>query len=239
MRRFLLTLFTALLCASTAFAQDDFGNGSQAQSGPEKYNPEKIVLAYVISRQDPLPDPKYLTHINYAFGHVNGTFDGVRIENPRLLRKIARLKRKYPHLKVMLSIGGRGSGRFSEMAADSLNRVSFANDCRKVVRRYRLDGIDIDWEYPTSSAAKISSSPDDTDNYTLLMRDLRAALGPDKILSQATVCEAKFIDFKAVDQYVNYTSAMTYDLGFGPYLNSPLFPSELLQPESTSASDGI
>lgn len=222
----ILAFLAFVLCAVQLSAQDN-----------KKEN--KVVLAYVISRQDPLPDPRYITHINYAFGHVNETFDGVNIENPRLLKKIARLKRRHPHLKVMLSIGGWGSGRFSEMAADSLNRAAFAADCKKVVRKYRLDGIDIDWEYPTSSAANISSSPEDTQNYTLMMRDLRSALGPDKILSQATVCAAKYIDFKAVDPYVNYTSAMTYDLGWAPYLNSPLYPSDLLQPESMSASEGI
>ena len=226
-----LALITLLNAAHVSAAS------AQTPSAPGEK--QKIIVAYVTSRQDPLPDPTYVTHINYAFGHVNTTFDGVKIENPRLLKKISKLKRKYPHLKVMLSIGGWGSGRFSEMAADSLKRAAFAKDCRRKVRRFRLDGIDIDWEYPGSSVAGISSSPEDTRNYTLMMRDIRAAIGPDKILSQATVCEAKFIDFKAVDQYVDYTSAMTYDLGWAPYLNSPLFPSELLQPDSMSASQGI
>ena len=204
-------------------------------------NAQKVVIAYTYAgkRDVPLPDPTYLTHINYAFAHVNDTFDGLRIENPRRLRKVVGLKRKKRDLKVILSVGGWGSGNFSEMAADSALRWHFCEDCRKTVRRFRLDGIDIDWEYPGSSVARISSSPDDTHNYTLLMHDLRKALGPDKILSQATVCEAKFIDFAEVDPYVSYTNAMTYDLGNPPYHNSPLYWSEYVNPHSMPVDDGI
>lgn len=202
---------------------------------------QKVVIAYTYAgkRNVPLPDPTYLTHINYAFAHVNDSFDGLRIENPKRLRKVAGLKRKKRDLKVILSVGGWGSGNFSEMAADSVLRQRFCDDCRRTVRKFKLDGIDIDWEYPGTSVAKISSSPNDTHNYTLLMRDLRAALGPDKILSQATVCAAKYIDFAAVEPYVSYTNAMTYDLGNPPYHNTPLYWSEYVNPGSMPAHDGI
>lgn len=201
---------------------------------------EKVLIAYVF-RTDPdnLPDATYLTHINYAFGHVNDTFDGVRIDDPDNLRLVAGLKKTYPHLKVLLSIGGWGSGRFSEMAGDPANRYAFAADCRRVLREFGLDGIDIDWEYPTQDIAEISCSPDDTDNYTLMMRDIREAIGPDKLLTHATVASARFIDFRAVDPYVDYTNAMTYDLGWAPYHNSCLYPSALVDPGQISVSEGI
>ena len=54
-----------------------------------------------------------------------------------------------------------------------------------MVKEFALDGIDIDWEYPTSSMANISSSPDDTENFTLLMQDIRAAIGNEKELTLA------------------------------------------------------
>ena len=112
-----------------------------------------VVLAYVTSWSSVMPNPQVLTHINYAFGHVDSTFAGVKVDNPQRLEAISALKKKHPHLKVMLSVGGWGSGRFSEMAADPQLREKFAKDCRRVVRKYNLDGIDIDWEYPTVSAA--------------------------------------------------------------------------------------
>ena len=196
----------------------------------------KVVVAYVTSWSDIMPDPKYMTHINYAFGHVSETFDGVGIANPDRLAKIAQLKENAPDLKVLLSIGGWGSGRFSEMAADSLKRLSFAADCRKVVDQYGLDGIDIDWEYPTSNAAGMSSSPDDTSNFTKLMRDIRAAIGPDKQLTLATVDNANFIDFKGILPYIDFVNTMSYDMGNPPYLHSGLYDSRNTNGHTTDAS---
>ncbi|MBR7066407.1 MAG: ThuA domain-containing protein [Prevotella sp.] len=184
-----------------------------------------VVVAYVTSWTQEIPDPATMTHINYAFGHVNDSFDGVRIDNPERLRMIVGLKEKNPDLKVMLSIGGWGSGRFSEMAASEKNRKAFVKDCRKVVGDFKLDGIDIDWEYPTQSSAGISSSPDDTGNFTLLMRDLRRALGNKKLLTAATVCDAKYIDFRSCVQYMDFVNVMAYDMGNPPRHHAALFPS--------------
>ena len=52
-----------------------------------------VVVAYVTSWSDVMPDPQYMTHVNYAFGHVDTTFDAVRIDNPDRLRAIAALKK--------------------------------------------------------------------------------------------------------------------------------------------------
>lgn len=174
-----------------------------------------------------IPDPQMVNHINYAFGHVDSTFSGVKVDNPGRLKKISRLKRGNPHLKVLLSIGGWGSGRFSEMAANPAFREKFAGNCRKVVRKYNLDGIDIDWEYPTNSAAGISSSEDDILNFTLMMRDIREALGKKKLLTLATVCNARYIDFPAILPYIDFVNIMAYDMTMGIALHhSPLFRSE-------------
>ena len=115
----------------------------------------KVVVAYVTSWSEVMPDPQYMTHINYAFGHVNESFNGVKIDNEERLRQIVDLRKQKPELKVLLSIGGWGSGRFSEMAANDEYRRAFAADCDRVVKEFALDGIDIDWEYPTSSMANI------------------------------------------------------------------------------------
>lgn len=189
---------------------------------------EKIVVAYVCSwTNERLPDPHLMTHINYAFGHVKGTFDGVDIQNPPFLRKVMHLKRQNPSLKIMLSIGGWTSGNFSEMAASPPNRRAFAKDCRRIVDEYGLDGIDIDWEYPTSSEAGISSSPDDTDNFTLLMRDLRKALGRKKLLTAATIADGIYVDFPACMRYMDFINIMAYDVANPPRHHTTLFRSPL------------
>ena len=185
----------------------------------------KVVVAYVTSWSEVMPDPQYMTHINYAFGHVNESFNGVKIDNEERLRQIVDLRKQKPELKVLLSIGGWGSGRFSEMAANEEYRRAFAADCDRVVKEFALDGIDIDWEYPTSSMANISSSPDDTENFTLLMQDIRAAIGNEKELTLATVASARYIDFKAILPSVDFVNIMAYDMASAPKHHSALYPS--------------
>lgn len=185
----------------------------------------KVVVAYVTSWSEVMPDPQYMTHINYAFGHVNESFNGVKIDNEERLRQIVDLRKQKPELKVLLSIGGWGSGRFSEMAANDEYRRAFAADCDRVVKEFALDGIDIDWEYPTSSMANISSSPDDTENFTLLMQDIRAAIGNEKELTLVTVASARYIDFKAILPSVDFVNIMAYDMASAPKHHSALYPS--------------
>lgn len=130
----------AVLCGSAVA----FGGNRKTASD------DKVIVAYVTSWSSVMPDPSVMTHINYAFGHVNDNHDGVRIDNEERLRSIVALKRINPSLKVLLSVGGWGSGGFSEMAADKGWRWCFASHCRFLVESFGLDGIDIDWEYPSS-----------------------------------------------------------------------------------------
>ena len=189
---------------------------------------EPVVASYVTSWTDVMPDPFLLTHVNYAFGHVTETFDGLEIEEVDRLKEIVKLKEQNPKLKVVLSVGGWESGNFSEMAADENFRMSFCNDCAKAVKELGLDGIDIDWEYPgDGEGAGISWSPDDKDNFTLLMRDLRSVLGKKKLVTLASCCNPKYIDFPAIMDYVDLVNTMTYDMNDGDStFHCALYPSE-------------
>ena len=197
---------------------------------------DPIVLAYVTSRGPNLPDPSHITHINYAFGGVNNTFNGIRISNESRLKAISELKQQKPTLKVLLAVGGWGAGRFSEMAACDTNRLAFAADCKRVIEQFNLDGIDLDWEYPSSSMSGISSTPEDTENFTLLMRDIRAEIGNDKLLTFASAANAKYVDFKAVEPYVDFVNIMTYDIAHPPYHQAGLYRSEFTRDLSCEES---
>lgn len=197
--------FAALLILVAACGGKEKKSDSAATDG-------NVVVAYVTSWSSCMPDPRLMTHINYAFAHVAPTFDSVLIDNPVRLREIVALKKKNPNLKVLLSIGGWTSGNFSEMAADSRLRKAFAEDCAARMREFGLDGIDIDWEYPTQDVAGISASPEDTKNYTLLMKDLREAIGEEGLLTLASVWTAKYIDFKAIVPYIDFVNVMSYDM---------------------------
>jgi chitinase len=150
----------------------------------------------------------------------------VRIDNENRLKEIVSLKKQSPELKIFLSIGGWGSGGFSEMASDEKKRLLFAKDCKRVIDDFGLDGIDIDWEYPTANMAGISASPADKDNFTLMMKDIRKEIGKGKLLTLATVASAKYIDFKAIDPYIDFVNIMSYDMDRPPRHHSGLYRSE-------------
>ena len=215
MMRRILTLTCLLAVALTTWAGQHKDNGA-------------VVAAYVTgwNADMPIPDCSVLTHINYAFGNVNKTYDGVTIQHPERLRQLVELKKDH-QIYIVLSIGGWTAGGFSEMASTDRRRKAFAKDCKRIVKDFGLDGIDIDWEYPSSNEAGISSSPADIDNFTLLMKELRKALGKSYLLSCATIADARYVDFKAIEPYVDLVNIMMYDVGNPPYHHASLYRSEM------------
>jgi len=57
-------------------------------------------------------------------------------------------------------------------------RLQFAQKCAKLITTYEFDGIDIDWEFP--------STPEDMSNYSLLLFEVRQALDIIGTEAQAT-----------------------------------------------------
>jgi chitinase len=54
----------------------------------------------------------------------------------------------------------------------------FIQSAQEIVEKYGLDGIDLDWEYPVNGAwGLVASQPADRDNFTALLKELRAAFG--------------------------------------------------------------
>ncbi len=222
----LLGISSLLIPCSTGTAADSI-NYPTLTKIPTTDKLNKVIVAYVTSWTTVMPDPDYVTHINYAFGHVTDNFKGVRIDRPDRLHDIAALKKSNPSLKVLLSIGGWGSGRFSEMAADAVNRKSFADDCLRIVNEFALDGVDIDWEFPTSSSAGISYSPNDKSNYTLLMAEIRKSIGNKKLLTLASSVSGEYVDFAAINSYIDFVNIMGYDISGGTRHHSGLYRSGL------------
>lgn len=59
------------------------------------------------------------------------------------------LKKDYPHLKTMLSVGGsKMSKDFNAVTSTPDARSKFAANSVEYVRKWGFDGIDLDWEYP-------------------------------------------------------------------------------------------
>jgi chitinase len=212
------------------------GTGSGEESGTlcKDIGQTPIVLAYFTEYTETLPEVTLLTHINYAHGRFKNpkTGDGgiVITESSKApLSKVVALKSVNPNLKVMLMIGGWGghADGFSEMAKSDAKRTEFCNSVKSLLEKHKLDGVDIDWEYPTQSAdGETGCDPMDTQNFNLVLRELRETLGTGKIISFASKSDAKYVDWKTAIKYLDYVNVMTYDMGAAPNgHNSPLHKS--------------
>ncbi len=67
------------------------------------------------------------------------------IDNGHLgcLRVFGALKQQYPHLKIILSVGGAGgSASFGAVACNQGSREQFGKSAGELVNSFDLDGID-------------------------------------------------------------------------------------------------
>ncbi len=190
----------------------------------------KIILAYVVQNQRHIPNPLLMTHIIYAFGEFNNDNDGIIIPDTIKLEAISKLKRINPKLSVILGIGGKKREGFSEMASDKYNRTKFIKSIDFILNKYQLDGVDLDWEFPTTEKGGHTARKDDDINYGLLVKELREYLGENKWISFYSNNSAAWIDFKRMLPYVDYVNVSGYNLNV-PFKDkilhhSHLYPSE-------------
>ncbi len=187
-----------------------------------------------------------LTHINYAFGNVQGgkctigdsyadyekaytadqSVDGVADTWDQELRgnfnQLRKLKKLHPDLKVLWSFGGWSwSGGFAEAAQ---NPAAFAESCHSLVEDPRwadvFDGIDIDWEYP--NACGLTCDTSGRDAYGGLLSALRSKFGTDALITSAITADGSeggkidAVDYAGAAQYLDWYNPMTYDF-FGAF----------------------
>jgi GH18 family chitinase len=169
--------------------------------------------------------PKKLSVINYAFVDVKDNRAWLHREATDTInfRRLNELKKQNPALKIVISIGGwTWSGKFSDAVLTDTSRAAFAASAADIVRKYDLDGVDIDWEYPGRPGLEGNIyRPEDKQNFTLMFRDLRHALDSikqqthkDYLLTTAVGGFASFLDnteMGKAQQYLNYVNLMTYD----------------------------
>ncbi|KAM6522702.1 hypothetical protein FALCPG4_012329 [Fusarium falciforme] len=126
--------------------------------------------------------------------------------------------------KVMVAIGGWGDTQgFEEGAKSEASRKRWARQVAAMVDATGADGVDIDWEYPGGNRDDYKLVPNskrewEIEAFVSLLQHLRAALGPDKLLSAAV--PGKEVDLMAftsdtvprIMKEVDFLSVMTYDL---------------------------
>jgi GH18 family chitinase len=198
--------------------------GDAVDSGPAG---GRVIIGYVFPQQRVIEpaeiDAARLTHVNYAFADIR---DGRVVEgfsrDTENFRVLAGLRRAHPHLKVLVSVGGwTWSGGFSDVALTPAGRRRFVESAVDFVRRHDLDGFDVDWEYPGLPGYGNTHRPEDRENFTALMAELRAALDREGAARNRryllTLAAGSFRDFLAhtemdrVQASVDYVNLMTYD----------------------------
>jgi len=123
--------------------------------------------------------------------------------------------------KVLLTVGGwTGSSYFSTIAADAALRAAFIGNLQRLVSQHKLDGIDIDWEYPGKAGASGNAvNPADSANLLVLLRELRASLGAGKEISMAVGVQPfvgsdgnPMADVSAYTPFLDRINVMAYDV---------------------------
>ncbi|MCV2483302.1 T9SS-translocated chitinase ChiA [Flavobacterium sp. SH_e] len=207
-RLLFLLLFPLLALAQPAHGKKVVGYYAQWSIYARDFNVPKI-------------DGSKITHLNYSF--YGTTYDPAHPENTKLkcldtyadfehmeggipwdapvkgnFYDLMKLKEKYPHLKILISVGGWTKGQdLSPIAASPVARAALAADMANFITTYPfIDGFDIDWEYPLSGGTDGTEivngspvppqkySPDDNKNLVLLLKAMRQAM-PNKLVTIA------------------------------------------------------
>ena len=215
----LLILVCTMGCSPKAKKQSE-------QPQQSKSAQEIVIMAYYVPEPDYEPEKipvEKLTHIIYSFTNVvdgEMKFRKPEIAGPKL-EALVKQKQRNSDLKVMIACGGWGADGFSDMALTAEGRAKFIASASEFIKKYQLDGLDMDWEYPGISGAGTMAREEDTKNFTALMKGLREMLDEfdiPKVLTFASAGWKRYYDFIEINEvmkYADYTNVMTYDLVSG------------------------
>jgi GH18 family chitinase len=146
----------------------------------------------------------------YAFATVGNT-GTLTLASPSTLTALAT-KAKSNGAKVLISLNGSTTD-WKNMAGTATGRTNYIKQVMNIVRNYDLQGVDVDWEFPTTS--------DGSDVlYTALMKELSDSCHMDsKYYLTAAITAGKYAGgirdaIKAelwTGNYVDFFNIMAYD----------------------------
>lgn len=180
-------------------------------------------------------DPHLCSHILLAFAQVSENFTLLHLQpnHFKIYNQVLDLKKINPNLKVIISVTDGGTGNFARAVSTRANRIAFTESVLEFVIEHRLDGVDLDWEFPGWPG------PHKTDEKRLfrkLLQQLKYTLSSNFLLTVAAAAPGPIVD-RAYDlpflaKLVDYVSIMAYDyhsyIWYLPVLgpNAPLYASE-------------
>ncbi|KAK3935452.1 endochitinase 1 [Diplogelasinospora grovesii] len=167
---------------------------------------------------------EHVTHVALAFMSPALFNEPGRRQWP-LFMTVADVRAAFPEgTKVMIAIGGWGdTNGFSVAALTDETRRTFAENVARMVEATGADGVDVDWEYPGGNGEDYKEVPNsakswEIEAYPLLLAQLRAALGPQKLISAAVPgLERDMLAFTRttvprIMRHLDFLNVMTYDL---------------------------
>lgn len=246
MKRLRKTILLIILACAVCFA------GQSAALTREAQNGEKMLTAYCnaygyINWSRPNQtvidiDLTKMTHLNFANARIDEGSGRAYLENEiqiALTKVTAMRETENPKLKILLTVAGEG---FSKTCSTAGGRRTLAQSLAELAEKNGLDGIDIDWEFPTLDWQDTVCSPDDKGNFTLFLQELRNALGDDKYITVAGGAGRWYlncVEFEKIIPLVDYWNVMTYAFHQGKYLDANLYPSKLGDPSGLCGDSAI
>lgn len=210
----LITIVLLSFILSSSFSQKSTRQNEKKQDNIR-------VIAYCLSEGGNID--KYeidkLTHLIFCFTNLKGNKISIKNnEDEDRLKRFIALKAKYPKLKVLVAFGGWGGCETcSDVFASDSSRKEFVTSVNDLLKKYKADGIDIDWESPVIGGYENhKASKDDKANFTLLIKELRNTLpAKSEICFDANSFKTYIdlsVDWQQVMPLVNYVNLMTYTL---------------------------
>lgn len=214
----------------------NFISSKQEQSKSDSTNVYRLVCYYAIPDEiDSLSlkvtdiEEKLCTHLNIGVIDVQNNSLVITDKVRKTLNDVKELKIKNKDLKVLLWVGAAFKGHFSEMVHNHANRKVFIRSLKAALEEFRIDGVDLDWEFPNGMT-------NERIHFAQLLHEIRREYQREHrtyLLSLAVAAPSILVDLtydvREINNYVDFVNIMTYDFNFyskqTPWtgLNSPLY----------------
>lgn len=206
----LLALFSFSACKKSSDPTPD------PPVSPPTYQPDNSfkIVAYMPSYRDPnsvdVRKYKMITHLFYAFLNINPIADGSLnpLSEPT---RFAAVQQRAKENKVKFGISIMGSSaNFVTLASSAAARTKFVTNVVAFAKNNNLDGVDLDWEYPSTSNGS-------AETYVLLVQELSTELHKVNKFLSAAVTPAVYAGGikegikQATYEYIDFFNIMQYD----------------------------
>lgn len=169
------------------------------------------------------PALQFCSHLVFGYAGISPTSNKLVSLNEKvdldvgtgLFRQVTNLKKKFPHLKILLSVGGDAdpvdpeNNKYLTILESSNARIPFINSAHSLIKTYGFDGLDLAWQFNKNKPKKVHSglgsfwkgfkkifsgdfvvdekAAEHKEEFTALVRELKNALRPDGYLLGLTV----------------------------------------------------